>query len=194
MKRRQKIAMMLFVTLASATACAKNSNGAESKQMSAYTVSIDGEKIDPNLSEEEIAKITETVEGYLNASVSIDYQNPSRDKEYEYYTKAVAKERRDSGVLERTIASSQNYELKQEFLEAEIQSIELYKKNGQELLDVTVPYKAVFTHSTKEYVEAVGIDTNVIYRRIATVTLGKEDGEWKVVDFSATKREVAKGQ
>lgn len=54
MKRRQKIAMMLFVTLASATACAKNSNGAESKQMLAYTVSIDGEKIDPNLSEEEI--------------------------------------------------------------------------------------------------------------------------------------------
>lgn len=189
--KNKRFEIWLFITMCialSSTACGTMSDRA--KKTPYYSITIDGEQKYYSDQDDSIKSIKELTEEYLMVSAQSDYQNLSMvEKEFSFFTAKEQAEREGYDWIGSIKEQIKGYQLQNEVSEHKITSIQLKSKHAKQLATVTCDYITSTKNATDDYLEAVGISIGKKYKRTLTLELKLEKGEWKIQDYSNTKRE-----
>lgn len=182
---------MLLVIGTNLMSCNKSDNKylESNNETKYYSTTIDGDKLYYAENDENVKSITQLVSDFLGVAVKTDYKNEEYLNEYDYYTNEIKAEAEEYGYKEQLKELITNYELVTNLIEHEINGIEFYKTNTIEHAKITCNYITTVTNSTEEYLQEVGIEKNIKYKRSMELNILKEDNQWKVVDYTVGKRE-----
>lgn len=180
--------ILLGGAVISLTACGNQKTSAETK---VYTLDIDGNKSYYDEDSKECAEIKAVAEGFLNAAVKKDYNNPDTMSEQEYYIQSVKEANLANKVPELSKQNVVENELIISVNETLLNSIRFVKVEGKERCLASYTYKSTIEHATEDYFARIQLEKNVPYNRPIELEMEKEEGSWKVVKYTLGQREKA---
>lgn len=183
---KQKIASTVLITctVLMLVGCGKNQKMEE--ETNVYSIGMDGNRFYYDTSDEEVISITETVQGYCETFIAVDYNNQSLELENSYYSK----ERYElyQSLSRDEIIYNRNNERQriEKFVSSQVENIVFYKMHGAKFAKVNINTISVMEHGTDEWLTSINVIPGKQYERTFTITLIYENDNWKVSEFTNT--------
>lgn len=190
MKIKQKCLRIALITgvVMSLTACGNQQASVETK---VYTLDIDGNKSYYKEESDEVVEIKAVAEGFLNAAVKKDYNNPDTALEQEYYIQSVKEANLAANAPEIGKQNTIDNKLMVSVNETILNNIRFVKVEGKEKCLVNYTYVSTVEEAIDAYFERIQIEKNVPYSRTIEFEMEKEEGSWKIVKYTLGQREKA---
>ncbi|BBF42096.1 hypothetical protein lbkm_0778 [Lachnospiraceae bacterium KM106-2] len=191
--KKQKVVKQiccLFLTAMLLTGCkGKDNTTKDTKETKISHITIDGDVYYYQEDDEEVQKIYEFVNEFIKRQVNRDYTNDNPELAFDLYIDEIKNQYKEAGNYDLLKSNIKKYEMQIELQNPNISKVDIYTLHGKDAANITIDYQSVIKHGTQEYLDMYGDKINDAYQFNMSLTIQKEDNEWKVYEASVNSKE-----